>query len=176
MTRRILIVGENPSLETDFRSPFSAADCTWTAEFARTGAEAVGWVMRSSFDAVLANAQLPQLSGLEVLDQIAIQQPKSLRIIQTEINDTANTLQCIGRAHHHIVGPSNAATIAKLLHEALTMESWLPSDSLQSLLAQMRHVPSPPSLYLQITEELKSPEASIENAVSYRMGSTPDWQ
>jgi HD-like signal output (HDOD) protein/CheY-like chemotaxis protein len=162
MTRRILFVGDNSSLRAEFQLPFSAADCTWTAEFARTGAEAVGWVARSEFDAVFADARLPQLSGLEVLDQIALRQPKALRIIQTEITDTANTLQCIGRAHHHVVGPCTGATITKLLHQALTMESWLPSEALQGLLGQMRHIPSPPSLYFQIADELKSSEASIE--------------
>ena len=161
--RRILFVGTDASLAEEFRKPFKAGGSAWTTEFARTGAEAVAWITRTNFDAVLANVQLPDRTGVEILDEIILRQPKALRIVHSEITDTENTVKCVGRAHHHLIGPCNTQTVSSLLNQALTMESWLPSDTVQSLIAQMRHVPSPPSLYFQIAAEIKSPEASIEN-------------
>ncbi|HLP77152.1 MAG TPA: response regulator [Candidatus Paceibacterota bacterium] len=166
MTRRILIVGDHLALEEEYNSSFIAADCTWTAEFARTGAEAIAWVSRSIFDAVFTNVSLPDTTGVEVLDKIALLQPKALRIIQSLIGDTGDTLNCLGRAHHHIAGPCDLAKISSLLHQALTMESWLPSETVQGLLAKLPLVPSPPSVYFQIVDKLESPDTSVEDVAN----------
>lgn len=161
--RRILLVGCPPQSTEEFRKPFSAAGESWSAEFAASAAEAVTRISGTTVDAVLAEAQLPDRSGVELLDEILLRQPKALRIVHSEVAGSEESLKSLGHAHHHLIGPCTEATIAKLLHDALSMESWLPSRAAQGLLAQMKHLPTPPSLYLQITEELKSPEASIEH-------------
>lgn len=166
MQRRILFVGENKALCEEFAAQFQSPANAWMAEYSRTGAEALARIIGSKFDAVFANVQLPDRSGIEVLDEILRHQPKLLRIIQSNAADQENTLKCVGRAHHHVIGPCSGATLAKLLHQSVSMESWLPSDAVQSLISEMRHLPSPPSLYFQIASEIQSPNASVENVAA----------
>lgn len=161
--RRILFVGDNPQWLEEFQNRFSAAGAIWSSEFAQSGAEGVTRISEAAFDAVIAEVQLPDCSGVEFLDEVILRQPKALRIVHSELVASEDSLKSLGRAHHHVAGPCTKAVVTKLLHEALTMESWLPSAAVQRLLTEMKHVPSPPALYLQITEELKSPGASVEN-------------
>jgi len=163
MKRRILFVGENQPLWQDFRAHFSQNESGWVAEFARTGPEALAWIMNSKFDAVFADVQLSDMTGIEFLDEIVRQRPKVLRIVLSDILEVENTLKCIGKAHHHLAKPCDGSTLIRALNKALDQEAWLPSDTLQGLISQMRNVPSPPEMYFQIAMEMQSPKASVEN-------------
>ena len=160
--RRILFVGENQPLWLDFRAHFSQNDSGWVAEFARTGPEALAWIMNQRFEAVFADVQLSDMTGVDFLDEIVKHRPKVLRIVLSDIFEVENTLKCIGKAHHHLVKPCDGPTLIRALNKALDQEAWLPSDTLQGLMSQMRHLPSPPEMYFQIAMEMQSPNASIE--------------
>lgn len=162
MKRRILFVGDNQPLWLDLRAHFSAHEGGWEVEFARTGPEALAWVMNNKFDAVFADVQLSDMSGVEFLDELVKHRPKVLRIVLSDISEVENTLKCLGRAHHHLMKPCDGTTVFQALKKALDLEAWLPSDTLQGLLSQMRHLPSPPEMYFQIALEMQSPNASVE--------------
>jgi HD-like signal output (HDOD) protein/CheY-like chemotaxis protein len=162
MKRRILFVGENQPLWLAFRAHFSQNEGGWVAEFARTGPEALAWILNSKFDAVFADVQLSDMTGVEFLDEIVRQRPKVLRIVLSDIFEVENTLKCIGKAHHHLVKPCDGPTVIRALNKALDQEAWLPSDTLQGLISQMPNLPSPPEMYFQIALEMQSPNASVE--------------
>jgi putative nucleotidyltransferase with HDIG domain len=162
MKRRILFVGEIQPLWLDFRAHFSKNESGWVAEHARTGPEALAWILNSKFDAVFADVQLPDMSGVEFLDEIVKHRPKVLRIVLSDISETENTLKCVGKAHHHLVKPCDGEMLIRALNKALDQEAWLPSDTMQGLITQMHKVPSPPEMYFQIALETQSPNASIE--------------
>jgi HD-like signal output (HDOD) protein len=61
-----------------------------------------------------------------------------------------------------LVKPCEVGTLIAALNQAFAMEVWLPSEAVQGLIARMRHVPSPPTLYFQIASEMQSPHGSIE--------------
>ena len=162
MKHRILLVGEDQPLWHEFEAQASGADSDWTVEYARSGPEALAFLERFDFAAAVADVQLSDMSGLDLLDEIMRRQPKALRIILSDFADTSSTLTCIGRGHHHVIKPCDAPTLLNALNQGLALETWLPSEAVQSLIAQMRRVPSPPQLYFQIALELQSPDASVE--------------
>ncbi|MGA2176734.1 MAG: response regulator [Verrucomicrobiota bacterium] len=162
MKKRILFVGGDPALCQEFQARDSGPEAAWTVERAASGEEALALCYQASFDAVAADVCLSGMSGTDFLDALMRRQPKAMRIVLSDMADTESTMKCIGHAHHHLLKPCGAATLLNALNQAFAQESWLPSESMQGLMAQMRQVPSPPKTYFQVVEEMRSPSCSIE--------------
>jgi len=160
--RRVLFVGEDQPLWQEIRTHPPGFSGEWAAEFAQTGPEAMAWAEQGNFDAVVADVQLFDMSGVELLDAILRRQPQAIRILLSEQADLVNTVKCIGRAHHHLLKPCDASMLVQALNQGITAESWVPSRSVQDLLGKLRWVPSPPNVYFRIAMEMDSPNASVE--------------
>ena len=161
MKKRILFVTKDQALCHGFQS-HAAAQAGWEAQSARTGGEALGLAHQFNFAAVVADVVLADMGGLELLDQFMQRQPSAHRFVLSEVSDTENTVKCMGRPHRHLMQPLSARTLWNALNQAFAHEVWMPSQAVHGLLAQMRHVPSPPSTYFKVVEEIRSPRASLD--------------
>jgi HD-like signal output (HDOD) protein/CheY-like chemotaxis protein len=162
MKKRILFIAKDQALWNEFQAHPAAMEGEWTAQFAGTGAEALALAQQSSFAAVVADVLLPDMSGLELLDQFMQRQPSAHRLVLSEVSDTENTVKCVGAPHHHLLKPLGARTLLNALDQAFAHEAWLPSQAVHGLIAQMRQMPSPPRTYFKVVDEIRSPRASLE--------------
>ncbi len=163
MTRkRILFVGEDPELWEALRGEASSGETEWDYAFAKSGLQALNSLTQSPCDAVVADMQMEGMSGAQLLDEIMRRNPATLRFIRASLADQQAAMKCVGTAHQYLVKPSDAPTIRSALSRAFSLESWLPSDKVRTLISQMRKLPSPPNLYFQIVAELQAPDASLD--------------
>lgn len=162
MKKRILFVAKDQALWNEFQDHTATGDGEWMAHSATTGLEALALVHQFNFAVVVADVQLPDMSGLELLDQFMQRQPSAHRLVLSDVSDTANTVKCMGKPHHHLLKPFGVRTLLSALEQAFAHEVWLPSQAVHGLVAQMRHLPSPPSTYFKVVEEIQSPHASLE--------------
>ncbi len=160
--KQVLCVGEEQSLWQELRNPASGFSKEWRVEFAPTSPEALAWAEQGNFDAVVADVQLCDMSGVDLLDEIMQKQPNAFRIVLSEHGDLESTVKCIGKAHHHLLKPCDAGTLMNALNQGLVAPSWMPGPDVQALVGKMRWVPSPPNLYFRIALEMESPAASVE--------------
>ena len=160
--KRVLFVGEDQPLWQEVRNQPPGFSSQWTAEFAHSGPEALAVAEQGSFDAVVADVQICDMSGVDLLDAVLRRQPKAVRIVVSDHTDIQNTVRCIGKAHHHLLKPCDARMLVHALNQGLRTDSWLPTKSAQELLGKMRWVPSPPNIYFRIAMEMESPNASVE--------------
>ena len=160
--KRVLFVGEDQPLWDEIRKYPPNFAVEWTAKFAQTGPEALAWAEQGNFDAIVADVQLSDMSGVDLLDAVLRRQPKALRIVLSDHRDIQSTVKCIGKAHHHLLKPCDAGMLVHALNQGLRSDSWLPTRSAQELLGKMRWVPSPPNVYFRIAMEMESPNASVE--------------
>jgi putative nucleotidyltransferase with HDIG domain len=158
MKKRILFVSEDQALCQEFQARCAGPEKDWIVQYSRNEDEALGLCHQFTIAAVVADVK----NGTELLDAFMRRQPKALRIIISNLADLENTMKCIGHAHHHVLKPCRAETLLNVLQQAFAQEAWLPSEPVQGLIAQMRHVPSPVKAYTQIVEEMKSPDCSLE--------------
>ncbi|MBI3417899.1 MAG: HDOD domain-containing protein [Verrucomicrobia bacterium] len=161
MKKRIIFAGEDPALKRELHDHFQGADGEWEMSFARNGAEALATIGQTPCDAVVADVQLPG-GGAQLLDEVMKRQPKAIRFILGEFSSSTATMKCIGTAHQFLLKPTDAQTVRNALERAFALETWLPGETAQRLLAGVRKLPSPPNLYFQVVKELQSPDASLE--------------
>jgi|SoiMethySBSTD1v2_1073268.scaffolds.fasta_scaffold274091_2 putative nucleotidyltransferase with HDIG domain len=162
--KRILFVGEDLALWEQLQeAQFPNAEAPWDVAFAKTGLQALASLTQSPCDAVVADMQMPGMSGAQLLDEVIQRSPSTLRFIRASLADQGAAMKCVGTAHQYLLKPSDATTIGQALERAFALESWLPSETVQKLIAQMKKLPSPPNLYFKIVAELQSPDSSIDH-------------
>lgn len=161
--KRVLFVGEDIALWEQLQNQAGGFSENWDVAFAKSGLQALASLTQSPCDAVVADMQLPGMTGAQLLDEVMQRSPKTLRFVRASMADQQAAMKCVGTAHQYLVKPSDAQTIGFALDRAFSLESWLPNDTVQKLIAQMKKLPSPPNLYFKIVAELQSPDASIEN-------------
>ena len=161
--KRILFVGEDIALWEQLQSQSEGGSSKWDVAFAKTGLQALASLSQSPCDAVVADMQIPGMSGAQLLDEIMQRNPATLRFIRASLGDQQSAMKCVGTAHQYLVKPSDVETISHALDRAFSFEAWLPGEAVQKLITQMKKLPSPPNLYFKIVAELQSPDSSIEN-------------
>ena len=162
MKKRILFVAKDQALWSEFQAHTPSLEGEWTAQSARTGLEALALAQQVSFAVVVAEVLLPDMGGLDLLDQFMQRQPSAHRIVLSDVADKENTVKCMGKPHHHLLKPFGIRTLLNALEQAFAHEVWLPSHAVHGLITQMHQVPSPPTTYFKVVEELQSPQASLE--------------
>lgn len=161
--KRILFVGEDLALWEQLQNQAGGFARKWDVAFAKSGLQALASMSQSPCDAVVADMQIPGMTGAQLLDEVMQRNPATLRFIRASMADQQAAMKCVGTAHQYLVKPSDVATVNSALDRAFSLEAWLPSEAVQKLIAQMKKLPSPPNLYFKIVSELQSPDSSIEN-------------
>jgi len=161
MKKCILFAGRDDLLWEEFNTYAAQPASGWVPHFARQGQEALRLSEKHHFAAIVSDFKLPDMPGLTLLDQFMERQPKASRIILSEQNDARNTVECIGRAHHHLFKPCDLDMLNDALGRA-ARATWIPGEALKGIISGMRHAPSPPTIYFQVVAEMQSKNPSVE--------------
>jgi putative nucleotidyltransferase with HDIG domain len=70
-------------------------------------------------------------------------------------------MRSVGVAHQYLSKPCDAETLRSLVTRALDLRALLANEQIKRLISRMSALPSLPSLYAEIVNELQSPDASI---------------
>ena len=162
MSKKILLVGPEQPLWAEFRLFCETSESGWHLEFVRTGLECLAILSRQNFDVVVADVQLLDMNGADLLDDLMRQHPGIARIVISDVAEPQRTVCCVGRPHRHLLKQCGAQMLFEAVNQAATRESWMPDKALQNLVAQMRTIPSPPAIYFEVVGEIQSEHASVE--------------
>ena len=77
--KRILFVGEDLALWEQLQDQAAGFGRKWDVAFAKTGLQALASLSQSPCDAVVADMQIPGMSGAQLLDEIMQRNPATLR-------------------------------------------------------------------------------------------------
>ena len=69
--------------------------------------------------------------------------------------------KAVGSTHQFLAKPCDADTLISIIKRSCTLQELLADESLQKIVTGLEYLPSLPSLYLEIIEELRSPKSSL---------------
>ncbi len=150
-------------------APFSEE---WEMIFARSGQEALSKLAQEPFGVVISDMRMPDMSGAQLLTEVRSQHPHVLRMILSD-QDRNTTLRTVGSAHQCLPKACDSAVFRDIVTRAGAVLDLLENDALRKLVAGMETLPSLPTLYRSLMDELQSENASIANAakiISQDMG------
>ena len=113
-------------------------------------------------DVLVSDMRMPGMSGAELVQETMKRHPKTSRLIMSGYADSEQIAECLGATHQFIAKPFELGVLRSTIGRVCALDSWLMDDTLRTLVAQMRSLPSLPSLYFRIMDALGSPDSSIE--------------
>ncbi len=116
---------------------------------------------REAFDVVVSDMRMPGMDGAQLLEQVRTLYPATVRIILSGYADAGAVLRTVGPAHAYLAKPCESHVLAEAIARPLALRRMMTGEGLHKALGGITHLPSLPTPYLQIEEELRSANASI---------------
>jgi HD-like signal output (HDOD) protein/ActR/RegA family two-component response regulator len=160
--KKILFVEDNDTLRELYGLMLENERDQWNVTTAPDGETALALLRQETFDVVASDMQMPGINGIEVLTEARKLQPQTSRIIISGASDQAVAADALNCTHLFIPKPFEMKTLKDTLARITSLDAYLKDDKLRGLAGKMRKLPSFPMVYLEIMQEIESPNASIQ--------------
>jgi HD-like signal output (HDOD) protein/CheY-like chemotaxis protein len=175
MKKRILFVDDEPKILEGLQRTLRSMRQEWEMQFAGSGQEALECLSKEPFDVVVSDIRMPGMDGAQLLKEVMRLYPQIARIILSGHSDQEIVLKSVRIAHQYLSKPCEADTLKSVVTRTCALRELLADDALRCMVSNMDSIPSLPSLYVEIMEEIQSPNASIQRVgkiISKDMGMT----
>lgn len=134
----------------------------WGMSFVNSPRKALELLAQEPFDVVISDMHMPVVDGAELLALVRDLHPGIVRIILSGSGDKEAILKTVCPAHRFLSKPCDAQALVDTVLEAIQLRDLLANEALKGLVSRMSSLPSLPSLYLDIMDELQSEEPSLQ--------------
>jgi putative nucleotidyltransferase with HDIG domain len=160
--KTILFVDEEPLFLSAIKRSFRNMRNEWNLLFASSPAEALQTADQTPVDVFVMGMMFTGRSGLELLNEIRDRHPGSVRIIVSGHADQNLILKSVDLAHQFLAKPCDNNDLKAAITRAFLVKDLLDQEPLRKAVSHIGSLPSLPSLYIKLVEELKTEEASIQ--------------
>jgi len=166
MKKKILIVDDEINVLDGLKRMLRPMFDEWEVKFVDSGQKALEILEEEPFDILVTDVQMPQMSGIELLEKVQKTHPETVRIILSGYTQFETAVKAMDLAHQFLTKPCSADQLKETLSRALLLRKILTQDSLVSLITEMKSLPSPPDIYLKLQELLRCPDIRIDRISS----------
>jgi putative nucleotidyltransferase with HDIG domain len=161
MNPRIIFVDDEPNVIDGLRRMSRSLRHRWDLAFATSGPEALKLMEQRSYDVIVSDMRMPGMDGRQLLEEVEKLYPQIVRIVLSGTAGVPEALDSLRPTHQYLAKPCDADTVKNTIERALKLRSLVPEEKVRKLISRSGSVPSLPSLYVQIMEELNSPDCEI---------------
>lgn len=172
---RVLFVDDEPMILEMVPRLLGHFRDNWHVETALGTADGLNRIRERAFDVVVSDLNMPGMGGMEFLKEVRLCCPSAARIIFSSYADKHSVLDCFDLIHQFLPKPVANNLLIATIQRAAMIRSLLPDDEIRGIVSNLDHVPSMPTLYLELTRQLNNSEASIQDiaeTVSHDIGMT----
>lgn len=162
MKKRILFVDDEPMVLNGLQRTLRKMRHEWEMMFTSSSHEALEILDANPLDVVVTDLKMPEIDGTQLLSEIKKRHPHVVRIILSGHVKHDMTLQSLQIAHQSLAKPCDADILKKTLTKLFALKDILSDDSIKKIVAQIDSLPSMPSIYTEIVEEMQSEDPSIK--------------
>ena len=136
----------------------------WDCEFAGSGKEALSILSEKDFDLVVSDMRMPEMDGAELLTQVKTNYPETMRFVLSGQAEERVFLRSLGSMHQFLAKPCDFEVLKEAVNRGVSLRSYLNSNvEIKKLLIEINSIPSLPTLYCQLMDELASSDSSLES-------------
>jgi putative nucleotidyltransferase with HDIG domain len=157
--RRILIADADERAPEIFRQALGSG---WTIVGAATGPAAQAEMQRQPCDVVVADIDLAEMGGSDLLDIIRGTHPATVRFLAASDDKKQRAMCHVTGGNQFLAKPFDIATLKNTVERRLAADLCIVNNSMRELIGRIRAFPTIPSLYLEVVNALNSPDATTE--------------
>lgn len=160
--KRILFVDDEPKVLQGIQRMLRSMRHEWDMVFAQSGQEALGILAEQPADVVVSDMRMPGMDGVQFLTEVRRRYPETVRIALSGHSEREMILRAVGPTHQYLAKPCDPELLKSVVARAVALRGVLSKETLRQAVAQMQSLPSLPQVYVEMVEELRSPDASIK--------------
>jgi len=157
-TASILFVDDEPNVLSGLRRMLRGKKDAWAMNFVTSGAEALTFMEATPVDVVVTDMRMPGMDGAQLLIAVQARHPATVRVILSGQCDQETALRAVGPSHQFLSKPCDGPVIEDVITRALALRGKLANERLLNLVSSIPSLPTAPKIYLELLEELRSPE------------------
>lgn len=162
MKHQVLFVDDEPLVLQGLQRSMRVMRNDWNMTFVDSAAAALAFMEKQPVDVIVSDMRMPVMNGAQLLGEVMKRHPKTVRLILSGHADQDLILQCVGSTHQFLSKPCDPDQLRATVRRAMELESALKNERLQQLVARMENLPSVPSLYSEIVDQMHDPETTLE--------------
>jgi len=162
MKKRIMFVDDEPMILNGLQRTLRKMRSEWEMTFTSSGKEALEILDANPMDVIVTDLKMPEMDGTQLLTEIKKHHPHVVRIILSGHVKHDMTLQSLQIAHQSLAKPCDAEILKQALTKLFALKDILSDDSIKKIVSQIESLPSVPSIYVEIIEEMHSDDPSIK--------------
>lgn len=159
---RVLLVDDEPNILDGLRRVLCPLDNEWDVSTALGGHEALTLLRQKPFDVLVSDMRMPEISGVELLDEARKFAPNTVRIILTGQASKEATMKAARVAHRQLSKPCDPEVLREVVRRSCALRQLLAQSMLLTLASRLDSVPSLPGLYFEVVRELESSDPSLK--------------
>jgi putative nucleotidyltransferase with HDIG domain len=160
--KQILFVDDNSNVLDGLRRMNRTQRNEWDTYYALSGTEALKIMDARPIDLIVADMRMSGMDGAELLREAMKQHPETIRMVLSGQADSDLTMKAVGVCHQFITKPCDPQILRSIINRAISLRTLLADSRLEGIISEMDTLPSISALYLEITDELQSPEPSMQ--------------
>ncbi len=158
----VLFVDDEPNILGGLKRMLRPMHREWDMSFAEGGIQALDLLGEKNFDVVISDMKMPGMDGSEFLFRVRNQFPQTVRIILSGYSEKDMIMKSVGTAHQYISKPCDSETLKETVSRACALRDLLTSEKIRRLVSQIHTVPSLPTLYQELLEELNQKDPKMQ--------------
>ena len=161
MKKTILFVDDDPNILDGLRRMLHPMRKEWDMAFAQSGHEALELMAQKPFHVIVSDMRMPRMDGAALLSEVMRRYPQTVRFVLSGQSEGETIFHSVGTTHQFLAKPCDAETLKACVDRAFALRDVLSNESLETFISRITALPSLPKAYTRLTEELRSPDASI---------------
>lgn len=158
---KALFVDDDSNILQGLRRMLRPMRNEWDMSFANSGEQALELLGEGDFDIIVTDMRMPQMDGAQLLTHVKKLNPGIARIVLSGQADKEAILSTASVAHQFLSKPCPPEIIKSTVINAVKLKEWLGDDNMIKLVSGIDALPSVPSVYQELVEEVSSMENSL---------------
>lgn len=160
--RKVLLVDDAPEVLAMLKRTLAPMKAEWDMVFVDSAADALAMLEKSPHDVLATDMVMPGMDGLQLLKEAKTRYPGMVRIAFSGEPAKGFGLRSAGLAHQFLEKPIDPQKFQAIMTRSCALQESLGDEQLRRVVGNLRNLPSLPSIYRELTEEIQSRDASLK--------------
>lgn len=158
----IMFVDDELNILQGLRRQLRSLRGEWDMCFIDNGHEVLKQLESQHFDVIVSDMRMPEMDGAELLSKIKQLYPHMVRLVLSGYSDQDMTLRAAESAHRYISKPCDPEELRSTVTKTLAVQQSLHCHEMIELVTQIDSLPSPPTLYQELTTLIRSEYSNVQ--------------
>jgi HD-like signal output (HDOD) protein len=158
----VLFVDDDPKLLEGLRRMMHCLSKEMYLEFVLGGAQALERMGEHRFDVVVSDMRMPGMDGSQLLQEIMVRFPTTMRIVLSGQCDRDTILKAVLPAHQFLTKPCHPNVLQATIERTRRLQHMVSDERLRSNASRVTSLVSASSMHQTLCQNINAKEAAIE--------------